>query len=168
MHSVNDKNIVNLSDFTSQAKENEYAYVDNLDAINEADANEFVKVGIETDAALRAGTFIQKNNAVVHCSNSTDGADVMGMAGALEAFPWLEPYVWKLLSPEKDDMTREAAKSTLQGFFIRSHKGVKIEKPLQTCLHIAQDKFSQKVHNIVIAEEDSEVHIIAGCSTSPI
>jgi len=167
MHSVNDKTIVNLSDFNSGAEENEYAYVDSLEAITETDANEFVKVGIETDASLRAGTFIQKDNAVVHCSHSTDGADVMGMAGALEAFPWLESHVWKLLSPEKDDMTREAAKSPLQGFFIRSHKGVKIEKPLQTCLHIAQDKFSQKVHNIVIAEEDSEMHIIAGCSTSP-
>ena len=167
MHSVNDKTIVNLSDFNSGAEENEYAYVDSLEAITETDANEFVKVGIETNASLRAGTFIQKDNAVVHCSHSTDGADVMGMTGALEAFPWLESHVWKLLSPEKDDMTKEAAKSPLQGFFIRSHKGVKIEKPLQTCLHIAQDKFSQKVHNIVIAEEDSEMHIIAGCSTSP-
>jgi len=167
MHSVKDKTIVNLSAFISGAKGNDYAYVDTLDAITDTDANEFVKVGIETNASLRAGTFIQKDNTVVHCSHATDGAEVMGIAGALAAFPWLEAFMWKLLSPEKDDMTREAAKSPLQGFFIRSHKGVKIEKPLQTCLHIAQDKFSQKVHNIVVAEEDSEMHIIAGCSTSP-
>ncbi len=167
MHSVNDKIFVDLSNFTSGAEHDEYAYVDRLEAISETDAQEFVKVGIETDAALRAGTFIQKNNNIVHCSHSMDGVDVMDMAGALAQFSWLEPYVWKLLSPEKDDMTREAAKSPLQGFFIRSHKNVKVEKPLQTCLHIARDKFSQKVHNIVIAEEGSEVHIIAGCSTSP-
>ena len=167
MHSVSDKTIVNLSDFTSDAAHDENAYIDRLDAIAKTDADEFVKVGIETNEALRAGTFIQKNNDLVHCSHSMVGVDVLGMPAALSQFSWLEPYVWKLLSPEKDDMTREAANSPLQGFFIRSHKGVKIEKPLQTCLHIAQDKFSQKVHNIVIAEEDSEVHIIAGCSTSP-
>ncbi|GAB6144107.1 SufB/SufD family protein [Desulfocicer niacini] len=167
MHSVSDKTIVNLSDFTSDAAHDEHAYIDRLDAISKIDADEFVKVGIETNEALRAGTFIQKNNDLVHCSHSMEGVDVLGMPAALSQFSWLEPYVWKLLSPEKDDMTRETANSPLQGFFIRSHKGVKIEKPLQTCLHIAQDKFSQKVHNIVIAEEDSEVHIIAGCSTSP-
>ena len=167
MHSVNDKNIINLADFTSDAEHDKYAYIDRLDGISKADADEFVKVGIETNEALRAGTFIQKNNDLVHCSHSMDGVDVMGISGALSQFSWLEPYVWKLLSPEKDDMTKAAADSPLQGFFIRSHKGVKIEKPLQTCLHIAKDKFSQKVHNIVIAEEGSEVHIIAGCSTSP-
>ena len=37
----------------------------------------------------------------------------------------------------------------------------------QSCLYIAKEGFSQNVHNIVIAEEDSELHIITGCATAP-
>ena len=34
-------------------------------------------------------------------------------------------------------------------------------------MYIASEKFSQHVHNIVIAEENSELHIITGCATAP-
>jgi len=39
--------------------------------------------------------------------------------------------------------------------------------PLQTCLYIRHDKVAQRVHNIVIAEEGSDLHIISGCATHP-
>ena len=54
MHSVSDKTIVNLSDFTSDAAHDENAYIDRLDAIAKIDADEFVKVGIETNEALES------------------------------------------------------------------------------------------------------------------
>ena len=38
---------------------------------------------------------------------------------------------------------------------------------MQACLYLATDKVSQNVHNIIIAEEGSELHIITGCSTAP-
>nr|MDA3821077.1 SufD family Fe-S cluster assembly protein [Bacteroidales bacterium] len=52
-------------------------------------------------------------------------------------------------------------------YFIRALPGVKTEHPVQSCLYIAKEGFSQNVHNIVIAEEGSELHIITGCATAP-
>ena len=166
MQSVNETPGLDLSTYTDQAGTDEYEYVKQLNGISSADADAFVKVGIEINGDLRAGTFIQKNNSVVHCSKAMDGVDVMDLPQALEQYPWLTSHLWKLLSPDTDDVTRAAHDTAPRGFFIRTRKGVKTEKPLQTCLHMARDNFSQKVHNIVIAEPDSEVHIIAGCSTA--
>ena len=57
-------------------------------------------------------------------------------------------------------------KNTHGGYFIRSKKGAKIQEPVQSCLFIKGDKVGQNVHNIVIVEEDSEMHIITGCAVS--
>ena len=51
------------------------------------------------------------------------------------------------------------------GYFIRIKRGIKSSLPIQTCLYIDKDKFEQKVHNIIIAEENSELNIISGCLT---
>ncbi|MBF0234694.1 MAG: SufD family Fe-S cluster assembly protein, partial [Desulfamplus sp.] len=141
-------------------------YVNILESISDSDVKEFVKVGIETDASLRSGTFIQKDSSIVHCSKSIEGVEIKGIAKALKEHEWLGEYLWRLISPDKDDITRSMNKVPDQGFFIGIGKGVKVAKPIQTCLHIAKEKFSQKVHNIIVAEENSEIHIIAGCSTS--
>jgi len=53
------------------------------------------------------------------------------------------------------------------GYVIRSLPGAKSEYPVQACLYLDKQGIQQNVHNIVIAEEDSELHIITGCSTSP-
>lgn len=143
-----------------------HAYVEVLESIDGSDADEFSKIGLETDSSLRAGTFIQKDDSILHCSKTMEGVEVSGIAEALKKHEWLEGYVWRLLSRESDEVTRSMKPVPDQGFFIGIGKGVKAEKPLQTCLHIAKEKFSQKVHNVIVAEEESELHIIAGCSTS--
>ena len=155
---------VNFSDYSDVA--DAHGYVGELGGIAKHDADEFAKIGLEVDGTLRAGTFIQKDSSILHCSQSMDGVEISGIGEALETHEWLGEYVWKLISKEKDAVTRAMKQVPDQGFFIGVGKGVKVEKPLQTCLHIAQEKFSQKVHNIIVAEEDSELHIIAGCSTS--
>ena len=37
---------------------------------------------------------------------------------------------------------------------------------MQACLYLARGNSIQDVHNIIIAEEGSELHIITGCSTA--
>ncbi|MEE9505304.1 MAG: SufD family Fe-S cluster assembly protein, partial [Thermodesulfobacteriota bacterium] len=53
------------------------------------------------------------------------------------------------------------------GYFIRSLPGVRSIYPLQACLYLEEDNLAQDIHNIVIAEEGSELHIITGCATGP-
>ncbi len=154
-------------DLTCYSTEDDgYDYVNDLSCIDEAESAEFARVGLETDDSLRAGTFIQKDNSIVHCKKITKGVEMTGMANAVKQFPWLEKYMWSLITPEKDEFTESVNHSSLQGLFIRAEKGVKPEKPLQACFNIAKNGFSQNIHNIIIAEENSEIHIIAGCSTS--
>jgi len=164
MFSLDESNSVDLSLYSDKAEE--HSYQDSLDKIAHEDADEFLKVGIEIHASLRSGSFIQKDASIVHCSHSTNEVEISGIAQALKKEPGLEQYLWSLLDPENDDLTRSTESAPLQGFFIRSRQGVKIKKPLQTCLHIAKEGFAQRVHNLIIAEEDSDIHIIAGCSTS--
>ena len=37
--------------------------------------------------------------------------------------------------------------------------------PLQACMFIGDENVMQTAHNIIIAEENSELHIITGCAT---
>jgi uncharacterized protein len=53
------------------------------------------------------------------------------------------------------------------GYFIRALPGQKSVFPVQACLYLAKKQSIQNVHNIVIAEEGSELHIITGCTTAP-
>ena len=42
-------------------------------------------------------------------------------------------------------------------------QALKSRFPLQSCLMITQKNLEQRVHNIIIAEEDSKAHIITSC-----
>jgi len=52
------------------------------------------------------------------------------------------------------------------GYFIRALAGKKTTYPVQSCLYLAKAKLAQNVHNIIIAEENSELHIVTGCTVS--
>jgi hypothetical protein len=45
--------------------------------------------------------------------------------------------------------------------------GAKVEVPVEACLYLRKLGWKQKVHNIVIAEEGSELNIISGCASHP-
>jgi uncharacterized protein len=86
---------------------------------------------------------------------------------ALEKYDWIKDYYWKLLSVDTDKYTSAAETGLHNGYVIRALPGSKSIYPIQACLYIDKQGLQQNVHNIVIAEEDSELHIITGCSTSP-
>ncbi len=165
MHDIDNTRDVNPENYEVDAKD--HAYIDKLSQIESADAEQFLNVGVDTDETGRAGTFIQKDKSVIHCKAIQYGVEIMGISQAREKHPWLEDYMWKSIAPDKDKFTSHANKKPHEGYFIRSLPGVKVEQPVQSCLYIAKEGFSQNVHNVVIAEEGSELHIITGCATSP-
>jgi Fe-S cluster assembly scaffold protein SufB len=115
----------------------------------------------------RTGTFIQSDNAPVHFSSRQEGIEVMPVSRALEQYDWLEDYWWRAVAVDQDKYTAHVELSQHNGYFIRALPGQKTEYPVQACLYLAKANLAQKVHNIIIAEEDSELHIITGCTTSP-
>lgn len=156
---------VDLEDY--DADPGNHSYIEKLSQIDSADARQMLNVGVDTDESGRIGTFIQKDQSVIHCKTRQDGVEVMGISQAQEKHKWLDDYMWKNVSPDTDKFTSQAKEKPHEGYFIRALPGVKAPHPIQSCLYISKERFSQNVHNMVIAEEDSELHIITGCATSP-
>jgi hypothetical protein len=82
---------------------------------------------------------------------------------ALEKYPWLKEYNWKVVDKEKDKFTRKVAESFSGGYFMRILPNTQVEFPLQSCLMITEKDLEQRIHNIIIAEEGSKAHIISSC-----
>lgn len=156
---------VNLSDYQTEAQA--HSYVRELDRIDAVDAQKFLNVGIDISGSCRAGTFILKDSSVIHAHACQSGVEIMGIGQAIEKYDWLNSYVWKSIDPNRDEFTAQAKSKPHEGYFIRVLPGAQITDPVQACLYIAKESFSQNVHNIVIVEEGASVHIITGCATAP-
>jgi Fe-S cluster assembly scaffold protein SufB len=87
----------------------------------------------------------------------------MDVKAALKKYSWLEAYMWKLVNKDKDEYTKKVAEDYSGGYFMRILPGAEIAFPLQSCLMITKRNLEQRVHNIIIAEEDSKAHIITSC-----
>jgi hypothetical protein len=118
------------------------------------------------DPSQRAGTFIQMDNAPVHSSVRQEGVEVMAISQALEKYAWLWDYWWRAVAVDTDKYTANVELNEHNGYFIRALPGYKTDYPVQACLYLAKARLVQNVHNIVIAEENSELHIITGCTTA--
>lgn len=125
------------------------------------------QTGIDLTNPNRTGTFVQTNHTVQRCDCESSGIELLPVTAALKKYDGLKEYWWRLISAEKDSFTREADQELDNGYFIRALPGEKVIYPLQTCLYIRDENLSQRIHNIVIAEEGSELNIITGCSTHP-
>jgi len=146
----------------------EHSYQDEPSQFSPEEKARMVQVGVTLDdLSQRGGTFVQVDQSVVHSSSRQDGVEVMGIAQALETHDWLEDYWWRAVSIDADKYTARVELEQYSGYFIRTLPGVKAVYPVQACLYLAHSNLAQKVHNIIIAEEGSELHIITGCTTSP-
>ena len=118
------------------------------------------------DVSQRSGTYIQMDNAPVHTSVRQEGVEVMAVSQALEKYDWMADYWWQAVAVDTDKYTANVELSQFDGYFIRALAGHKTVFPVQACLYLSKARLAQKVHNIIIAEEDSELHIITGCTTA--
>jgi Fe-S cluster assembly scaffold protein SufB len=153
-------------DAFSQKTDN-HPYQENLSDFSQIEREQMLRAGVDLGAKNRSGTFIQKDLSVVHTSSSQEGMEIMDIDQALEKYDWLHDYWWKALPEDMDEYTARAELHREHGYFIRSLPGAKSIYPLQACLYLEEDNLAQDVHNIIIAEAGSELHIITGCATAP-
>ena len=156
---------IDLETFSSETEA--HPYQENLSAFPFSDQEQMLKAGVDLSARNRSGTFIQKDHSVVHCSASQEGMEIMDIDQAREKYDWLHDYWWKAVPVNMDKYTARAELHQEHGYFIRSLPGARSIYPLQACLYLEEDNLAQDIHNIVIAEEGSELHIITGCATAP-
>ncbi len=138
-----------------------------IDEITDEELEKLRATGVDLESSSRVGSFLQTNCNVVECKCEYQGVELLPVTEALKRYDGLEDYWWRLVSRNKDAFTREADEGLDNGYFIRALPGAKVVYPVQTCLYIRNDNVAQRVHNIVIAEEGSELHIITGCATHP-
>jgi Fe-S cluster assembly scaffold protein SufB len=157
---------IELESFSQQAEE--HPYQDDFSGIGEDDRRRMEDVGVVLgDTAKRSGTFLQKDQSVIHSKAQQDGVEVMSTPDAVHKYPWLSDYFWKLVSPGADKFTRFASDNPYQGYFVRVLPGVKATYPVQSCLYLSKHGLAQNVHNIVMVEEGAELNIITGCTIAP-
>jgi uncharacterized protein len=137
-----------------------------LKNISQEDKTRMESVGMNLTPAKTAGSLFIENKQPLFRLMNDKGVEVLDMKTALEKYDGLKEYYWKLINPDQDKYTRQAYKNFHQGYFIRALPGKKVTIPVQACLFIGKEKFEQNVHNIIIAEEGSEVNIITGCLTA--
>jgi len=127
-----------------------------------------IDVGVTMDDnSQRSGTIIQIDHSIVHSLAMQEGIEVMGTNQALEKYDWLSDFFWKAVAVDTDKYTAHVELNQSNGYFIRALPGSKTTYPVQACLYLAKGNLAQNVHNIIIAEEGSELHIITGCTTAP-
>jgi hypothetical protein len=138
-----------------------------LCTIPEDEQKNLLMAGVDVSGKERGGTFLLKDASTVHCSTQDEGVEVLPIRQALEHHDWVQDYYWKLVDPGMDKYTAAAELELHDGYVIRAKPGAKSIYPIQACLYMDQDNIQQNVHNILIAEEGAELHIISGCATSP-
>ena len=122
--------------------------------------------GIDPTEKERSGSFFQLDHSVICAKSAQEGVEVLGIEDALKKHSWLKDYYWKAVDPNKDEYTRATKDAPPRGYFLRTLPGVETTYPLQSCLFIGKEGLAQKVHNVIIAEEGSHLHIITGCAVN--
>ena len=139
----------------------------NTSEIPSEDRNKMLATGVMLDdTAQRAGTFVQLDNRPMHTSVTQEGIEIMATSQALAKYDWLKDYFWKTVAADADKYTTHVKLNKADGYFIRALPGAKTVFPIQSCLYLSRAHLIQDVHNIVIAEEGSELHIINGCAVA--
>ena len=156
---------VDLNSYVSSAEEQPYQ--DDPSQLPSEAKDKMLEAGvILDDVSRRSGTFIQMDNAPVHSSVRQEGIEVLAVRKALERYDWLSDYWWRAVAVDSDKYTAHVGTNESNGYFIRALPGSKTIYPVQACLYLAKARLAQDVHNIIIAEEGSELHIITGCTTA--
>lgn len=154
---------INLDKYSARAEE--YEKIKGLKELGEDVQEKVIDAGIDVDESRRSGSFFQIDHSVIQSSANQKGIEIMSITEALEKYDWLKDYWWKNVAVDMDKYTAQAELKSNHGYFVRALAGAKVQLPVQACLFIGKDGLIQNVHNIIIAEEGSELHMITGCAT---
>jgi Fe-S cluster assembly scaffold protein SufB len=133
--------------------------------LSKVDQERLAQSGIDLTMKNRCGSYLQMDQEIVHAECEQEGIEVLSYKKAMEKYGWLKDYNWKVVSPDKDEITRYvAAQKEPKGYVIIAHAGSNNILPIQACLYLGREQI-QHVHNIIIAEEGAELHIISGCTS---
>lgn len=131
------------------------------------------KIGVpEAEKNFLAGVSAQYESEVVYESINRElkktGVIFCDMDTALKKYPQIvKKYFATLIPPHDNKFAALNSAVWSGGSFVYVPKGVKVKLPLQAYFRINAERFGQFERTLIIAEEESYVHYIEGC-TAPI
>jgi hypothetical protein len=131
------------------------------------DIEKVKSVGFDVSEKTRCGSLVQVDNKTGYFNCKNDKVEILPTSLALKKYSWAKKYLWQAINENKDKYTKEVARYNQEGYFIYVKKGAKVEIPLQACLYIKKKNLHQRVHNLIIADENSKINIVTGCAISP-
>ncbi len=130
-----------------------------------ANAHLLASVGVDVSEVNRSGSYYQLDQEAVQITVKSKGLTIMSLKQALKE-GLVDEYYWKAVPVDLDKYTAVAElMGNHQGYVFIVEKGVKIERPVQSCLLMSTPGAIQAPHNIVVVEEGAELHVITGCTT---
>jgi len=158
---------LDLSQYSREAEE--WGRIPHLSELPDNVKGTALLAGVRSDEGFRCGTYFQLDHSVIFDSFKREfegKVEIMSTREALEKYEWVKEYWWRAVAVDTDKYTAQAELDFDNGYFLRAFPGAKVTFPMQACLFMSQNGISQNVHNLIIAEEGSDVQIITGC-TSP-
>jgi Fe-S cluster assembly scaffold protein SufB len=156
---------IDLNKYSMESEKHES--ISHLTELPEEYQKAVLQVGIDANEYQRSGSYFQIDHSVIFSRSIQNGLEVMSTTEALKKYDWLREYWWKAVPVDMDKYTAQAELKQTHGYFLRALPGVKAIFPVQACLFIGKNGLAQNVHNIIIAEENSELHLITGCMAAP-
>ncbi|BBB33637.1 Fe-S cluster assembly protein SufB [Thermotomaculum hydrothermale] len=156
----------NIHYYIKPEKDHEKSWDDVPDEIKET----FDKLGIpEVERKFLAGVTAQYESEVVYHSIKKEfeklGIVFLDMDSAVKEYPELVKKYFGTVIPIHDNKFAALNSAVWSGgSFIYVPKGVKVETPLQAYFRINAQNMGQFERTLIIADEDSDVHYIEGCS----
>lgn len=116
----------------------------------------------------KSASFLASDMQVLDTYSATDAIEILPIDIAIEKYAWLAKLMYSLVpATNKDEYVKEVALSSNKlGYFIRIKRDEKVYLPVNTCYMINSSNFTQCTHNIIIAEEGAEFHLVSGCTSS--
>src|SRR5689334_5610186 len=143
------------------------------DEVPEDIKNTFDRLGIpEAERKFLAGVGAQYESEVVYHQVREDlekqGVIFTDMDTALREHEDIVREHWATIIPPNDNKLAALNSAVWSGgSFVYVPKGVKVEMPLQAYFRINTENMGQFERTLIIADEDSDVHYIEGC-TAPV
>ncbi|MEM1570460.1 MAG: SufD family Fe-S cluster assembly protein [Candidatus Bathyarchaeia archaeon] len=141
--------------------------VESLDSLDEELSSSMESVGLSLSEKSTLGGYIQVDQTSVYSLSRKSGLTILNLREALKQFDFLREFYWRLIPVDLDKFTALAALYEESGYVIVAEKGFKSENPIQACLLVKSPRSLQTPHNIVIAGEGVNLHVITGCTTAP-
>lgn len=133
-----------------------------VEKMNFSDKENLIKVGFDFEEKDRSATFLQEDSSIKLVKSLIPGVEIASIEEALKKYPWAKEYYGKAFREANKDFYED----TQGGYFIWIKKNTQVFFPIQACLFLKKKKFSQRVHNLIIIDENAQGYIITGCTVS--